>query len=163
MPELICNTSVIQSLHQLGLLDILPALGSSVCLPGVVCTELAAGRTLGADAPDPATLGWATTRSPHATPALPHSSSLGAGERDVLWLAMETAGSVAVLDDRDARRVARQLGIPLTGTLGLLVDAKQCGLIPAVTPLLDELERYNFHMSMCIRETILKAAGENPQ
>ncbi len=80
----------------------------------------------------------------------------------MLWLAMETAGSVAVLDDRDARRVARQLGIPLTGTLGLLVDAKQCGLIPAVTPLLDELERYNFHMSTRIRETILKAAGEKP-
>ena len=75
---------------------------------------------------------------------------------------METATSVAVLDDRDARRVARQLGIPLTGTLGLLVDAKQRGLIPAVAPLLDELERHNFHMSSRIRETILNAAGETP-
>jgi uncharacterized protein len=139
--ELICDASVMQSLHQLGLLDILPALGSSVCVPGMVCAELAAGLTLGADVPDPATLSWATTRSPHATPALPHSSTLGAGERDVLWLVMETATSVAVLDDRDARGVARQLGIPLTGTLGLLVDAKQRGLIPAVAPLLDELER----------------------
>jgi len=162
LPELICNTSAVQSLHQLGLLDILPALGSSVCVPGAVCTELAAGRALRADVPDPATLGWVTVRSPHATPALPHSAALGAGERDVLWLAMEAASSVAVLDDRDARRVARQLGIPVTGTLGLLVDAKQRGLIPAVAPLLDELERHNFHMSPCIRVAILKAAGEMP-
>lgn len=162
MPELICNTSVMQFLHQLGLLNILPAVASSVCVPGAVCTELAAGRALGADVPDPATLGWATTRSPQATPALPHSTSLGAGERDVLWLAMETATSVAVLDDRDARRVARQLGIRLTGTLGLLVDAKQRRLIVAVAPVLNELERNNFHMSPRIRETILKAVGEIP-
>ena len=117
---------------------------------------------LGADVPDPATLSWATTRSAQATPALPQSTSLGAGERDVLWLALETATSVALLDDRDARRVARQLAIPLTGTLGLLVDAKQRGLIPAVAPLLVELERHNFHMSSRIRKTILKAAGEIP-
>jgi len=79
LPELICNTSVMQSLHQLGLLDILPALGSPVCVPAAVCAELAAGRALGADVPDPATLTWATTRSPQATPALPQSTSLGAG------------------------------------------------------------------------------------
>lgn len=162
MPELICDTSVMQSLHQLGLLDILSSLGSSVCLPGAVCTELAAGRALGADVPDPATLGWATTRGPRGTPALPHSTSLGAGERDVLWLTMETADSVAVLDDRVARRVARQLGLPLTGTLGLLLDAKQRALISAVAPLLDELDRHNFHMSQRIHNAILKAAREMP-
>ena len=75
---------------------------------------------------------------------------------------METPGSVAVLDDRDARRVARQLGIPLTGALGLLLDAKRGGLIPAVAPLLDDLDRYNFHMSPRVRATILRAAGETP-
>jgi predicted nucleic acid-binding protein len=46
--------------------------------------------------------------------------------------------------------------------LGLLVDAKQHGLIPAVAPLLDQLERRNFHMSPRIRATILTAAGETP-
>jgi predicted nucleic acid-binding protein len=101
LPELICNTSAMQSLHQVGLLQILPVLASGVCVPSAVCSELAAGRALGVDVPDPAALGWATTRSPQARPTLPHSTSLGAGERDVLWLTMETADSVAVLDDRD--------------------------------------------------------------
>lgn len=151
-----------QSLHQLGMLHLLPALASAVCVPGAVCAELAAGRALGADVPDPAALSWAATRSPQARPALPRSTSLGAGERDVLWLALETANSVAVLDDRDARRIARQLGIALTGTLGLLVDAKQRSLISTVGPLLDELERHNFHMSARVRNAILKAAGEIP-
>lgn len=75
---------------------------------------------------------------------------------------METADSVAVLDDRVARRVARQVGIPLTGTLGLLVDAKQRALISAVAPLLDQLDRHKFHMSQRIRNAILKAAHEIP-
>ena len=44
----------------------------------------------------------------------------------------------------------------------MLVDAKKRGLIPAVAPLLDELESHNFHMSPSIRDTILKAAGETP-
>ena len=48
-----------------------------------------------------------------------------AGESDVLWVALETADGVAVLDEIPARRVARQLGIPLAGTLGLLVDLEQ--------------------------------------
>ena len=75
---------------------------------------------------------------------------------------METAHSVAVLDDREARRVARQLGVPLTGTLGLLVDAKRRALISTVAPLLDELDRHNFHMSPRIRNAILEAALEMP-
>ncbi len=65
----------------------------------------------------------------------------------MLWLALESTTSIVVLDDRDARRVARQLGFPLTGTLGLLVDAKARGLVRAVAPLLDELESHNFRMS----------------
>jgi len=35
-------------------------------------------------------------------------------------------------------------------------------MIPAVAPLLLELDRHEFHMSPRIRETILKAAGETP-
>lgn len=145
-----------QSLHQVGLLHILPVLASGVCVPSAVCSELAAGRALGVDVPDPAALGWATMLSAQARPTLPHSTSLGAGEREVLWLAMETTNSVAVLDDRDARRVARQLGIAVTGTLGLLVDAKQHALISAVAPLLDELERHGFRM--CLRASAMRSS-----
>lgn len=80
----------------------------------------------------------------------------------MLWLALETGNSVAVLDDRDARHAARQLGVALTGTLGLLVDAKRCSLISTVAPLLDELERRNFRMSARIRNAILREAHESP-
>jgi predicted nucleic acid-binding protein len=99
-------------------------------------------------------------RTPAARPALPDANLLGVGESDVIWVALETPGSVAVLDEIAARRVASQLGIAFTGTLDLLVDAKNHGMIQAVAPVLLELDRHDFHMSPRLRETILKAAGE---
>ena len=47
------------------------------------------------------------------------SASLGAGELDVILLAMQTKGT-AVIDERAARRQARELGLAVIGTLGLL-------------------------------------------
>lgn len=52
MPDLICDTSPIQYLHQLELLHILPALGDRVLVPPAVVDEIAAGRSLGVDLPD---------------------------------------------------------------------------------------------------------------
>jgi predicted nucleic acid-binding protein len=162
LAELICDTSVLIALHQVGLLHILPALSPTVVAPAAVAQELATGRSEGHDVPDIAGLNWLSIRTPAARPALPDASRLGDGESDVLWVALETSGGVAVLDELAARRVAGQLGIAFTGTLGLLVDAKNRGLIPAITPVLLELDHHDFHMSPRIRETILKAAGETP-
>jgi len=162
LAELICDTSALIALHQVGLLHILPALSPTVVMPAAVAQELATGRSEGHDAPDVAGVKWLRIRTPAARPALPDAKLLGVGESDALWVALETPGSVAVLDEVPARRVARELGIAFTGTLGLLVDAKNRGMIPAVAPVLLELDRHDFHMSPRIRETILKAAGETP-
>ena len=160
MPELICDTSALIALHQVGVFHILPALATRVIVPGAVHQELARGRTVGHNVPDVASIDWIAIRTPTARPPLPDASELDAGESDVLWVALESPGAVVVLDEAAARRVAAKLGIALTGTLGLLVDAKRSGLIPNVAPLLDELNRHAFHMSPRIRQTILKAAGE---
>lgn len=111
MPELICDTSALIALHQVGLLHILPALSSTVIVPAEVEKELAAGRSEGYDLLDLAAYGWMKVHSPTACPALPSRQQLGPGESQVLWLALEVPGSVAVLDDGPARRVAGQLGI----------------------------------------------------
>jgi hypothetical protein len=52
------------------------------------------------------------------------------------------------------------LRIPLTGTLGLLLDAKKMGLVPAVMPLLNQLDRLRFRVSTTTRAAVLKLAGE---
>src|SRR5213080_4826424 len=59
-------------------------------------------------------------------------ASLGAGESETLALALEAQASWVLLDDRPARRLGQALGLPVIGTLGVLVAAKSRGLIPAV-------------------------------
>ena len=161
MAELICDTSALIALHQVGLLHILPVLCSAIIVPAAVEQELAIGRLEGYDLLDVGSYDWMKVRVPSTCPALPHANQLGAGELNVLWLALEIPGCIAVLDDGPARRVAGELGIQFTGTLGLLVDAKRHGLISAVEPLLDEVDRREFNMSPRIRHSVLKAAGES--
>jgi len=160
LSEVICNTSPIQYLHQLELLHILHALAGQVIVPPAVVDELAEGRVLGVNLPDLTALGWVTIRRPVSEPAVPLVTDLGAGETEVLMLALESREAIVVLDDALARRMAETCGLRLTGTLGLLLDAKRAGLIPAVGPLLDQLEALRFRVALHTRAAVLKLAGE---
>ena len=160
MSEVICNTSPIQYLHQLELLRILHALAGQVIVPPAVVDELAEGRALGVNLPDLTALDWVTIRRPVSELAVPLVTDLGPGETEVLMLALESREAIVVLDDALARRVAETFGLRLTGTLGLLLDAKRAGLIPAVSPLLDQLQALRFRVAPHTRAAVLKLAGE---
>jgi predicted nucleic acid-binding protein len=67
-----------------------------------------------------------------------------------------------ILDDRPARLLALRLGLPVVGTVGILVRAKRTGLIPAVRPLLTRLLDVGFRLSPTIRDRVLTDAGEGP-
>ena len=88
------------------------------------------------------------------------TGDLGAGELAVLTLAGARPGSVVVLDDGLARRYARLAGIRFTGTCGVLLRAKERGLLPALAPLLDQLGRLGFRLDEGTRASLLKLAGE---
>jgi predicted nucleic acid-binding protein len=160
LSDLICDTSPIQYLYQLGLLEILPALGERIFVPPVVVEELAAGRSLGISLPDIETLNWMTIQCPTSEIALPLVAHLGPGETEVLMLMLEMPGAVAVLDDRVARQIAETLELRFTGTLGLLLDAKNAGLVTGVRPLLDRLNALQFRLAHHTYEIILRLADE---
>lgn len=94
--------------------------------------------------PDPNTLPWITLREPLSQVVLPLMIDLGLGETAVLALALESRDALVILDDGLARRYAERLNLRLTGTLGLLIDAKRVGYIDAVAPLLDALQALRF-------------------
>ena len=75
-------------------------------------------------------------------------------------LALEMPGSVVFLDDALARRVAIAKGIPIKGTLGLLLDAKRAGHLLMVKPSLDRLQDLGFRLAQHTRDAVLKLAGE---
>jgi hypothetical protein len=106
------------------------------------------------------TLDWVTVRRPAGASAGPLITDLGPGESQVLMLALESPGAVAVIDDALARRMAEALGIKFTGTLGVLLDAKQAGHLPTIAPLLDQLQLLRFHLAPHTRAAVLKRAAE---
>jgi uncharacterized protein len=159
--QIICNTSPIQYLYQIGLLHILPALVGQVIVPPAVVEEIEAGHVEGVPLPDLATLEWVIVRSPVSESALPLVNDLGAGETQVLMLALELIDAVVILDDGLARRVAETLNLRLTGVLGLLLDAKRAGLVSAVAPLLDQLQTLRFRLAPFTRAAVLELAGES--
>lgn len=87
-------------------------------------------------------------------------TSLGDGEKEVLALGLEATNALLVLDDRNARRYAIAAGLELTGTLGILVLAKERGLIDSIRPALDRLQELQFRLSAATRQMVLNLAGE---
>lgn len=76
-------------------------------------------------------------------------------------MAMIVSADVLVLDDRRARTVATELGLPVIGSLGLLVRAKQSGLIAEVRPLMDVIISHGLYASEALYRQILSVAGED--
>jgi hypothetical protein len=160
LQPVICNTSPIQYLHQLGHLDLLRALASDIRVPCSVASEIDRGISLGVDLPSLTSLPWIGV---HAVQSCVHQNwinKLGLGEAEVLQLALETPGSLVVLDDRVARRIADSHKLPIKGTIGLLLDAKNAGLVTAIGPLLDRLDKLGFRLSTATRLAALHLAGE---
>jgi predicted nucleic acid-binding protein len=158
--DLICDTSPIQYLHQLDLLHVLPQLAKQVFVPSAVVEEIDAGHSLGVNLPALEKLDWVIIRRPASDLALPLITNLGPGETEVLMLGLEMRGAVVVLDDAPARDLAEVLDLRMTGTLGLLLDAKKAGLVKAVRPLLETLQSLRFRIASHTSSAVLRLAGE---
>jgi hypothetical protein len=103
--------------------------------------------------------GWL---QPVTHPSVPRfHEGLGAGESETLHCAMER-GCRVLLDDRLARRVALQLGLPMVGTLGVLIAAKRRGLLDSVRPSLTSLRASGYFLSDVVLAEALRLAGETP-
>ena len=120
MPEVISTTSPLQYLHQVELLEIMRALvGRRILIPPAVADELETGRKLGLELPDPTHLDWIEIRHPASQPVLPLITDLGPGETEVFALALEQLDSIVIIDDGQARRIARDAVLKVSGELFL--------------------------------------------
>ncbi len=161
MPEIIADTSPLQYLFQVELLNLLQVLYGHITIPEAVSEELAQGRARSLRVPDPASFSWMQIRHISGPDMLPATPGLGRGERAVLDLALKTPDSLVLLDDALARRHAKLAGVAFTGTLGVLLKAKQSGFLDAVTPVLDQLEVLRFRLDPTTRAAVLRLAGES--
>lgn len=86
--------------------------------------------------------------------------NIGLGETTSLALAMEQPGSTVILDDGKAKKIARLFNLEVTGSLGIILKAKQQNLIENVKDVLERVKATNFHMPSTLENLVLKIAGE---
>lgn len=150
MPLVITDASILIGLEQIGHLHLLPGLFDEVVAPPAVVAEFG-------HRPD-----WLREVSvADRTLVTAHRAHLlDEGEAEAIALAREHPGATLLMDERRGRRYAEALGIPIVGTAGLLVRAKQRGLIAEVRPLLDDLRAVGFWLSDPLYALVLALAGE---
>ena len=80
-----------------------------------------------------------------------YKAKLHDGEVEVIILAQEIKADLVIIDDNAARKTAVYLGLPLTGTIGVLLRAKTEGLISKVMPIVDSMEQNGLYMASSLK------------
>jgi predicted nucleic acid-binding protein len=88
------------------------------------------------------------------------NQNFGAGESSCIALAQEESDPILLIDDRRARKLAEDLGIQCTGSLGVLLIAKREGVIDSVKNILEEITKTDFRLTDSITRRILELAKE---
>jgi hypothetical protein len=89
------------------------------------------------------------------------AGELGPGEAAAIAAAFQLQARLVLLDERKARRIAVQAyGLRVKGSAGILVAAKQAGLIDEVRPLLDSMVRKGYFLSQRLVDRATSEAGE---
>lgn len=68
------------------------------------------------------------------------------GESSAIALALEVPNCTLILDDFKARKIAQNLGLSFTGTIGIIIKAKLNGTIPSIKPYLEKIKETNFRI-----------------
>lgn len=159
MRNVVSNTTPLISLLKIGRLHLLESLYSTVIVPTAVWQEIEQGR----DRPyytDLLTLPFISIQSVSNIASVEYLTDLDRGEAEVIVLAREINADLVIIDEEAGRSYARHFNLTLTGTLGILLRAKQDGLIPEVKPLLEKLLASGVWISKWVFADVLVLAGE---
>ena len=151
MPKLIISdTSCLIILEKIGELSILQSLYGTILTTAEVAAEF------GQPLPD-----WIQIRQPsdinyrHILTA-----SLDLGEASAIALALECDDALLIIDDLKGRNFALRLGLRITGTLGILVEAKLAGHLSALKPVLQKIKQTNFRLTERLEALVLSKVNE---
>jgi uncharacterized protein len=145
---IIADSTCLIGLERIGKLEILPQLFDSIFIPPEVAKEFGLN------------LSWLKIRDiADQRLVLALKMLVDNGEAEAIALASET-GIKVILDDQQARKVARTMKVTFIGTVGILIQAKQKGIIEQIKPLLDDLENNGFYLSQYLKQEALNIANE---
>ncbi len=88
-------------------------------------------------------------------------AELDAGEASSIALAAEHENSLLIIDEKDGRKIAAELQIQIIGTLAVLFEAKQRGILPSFKAAVFKLTEKGFRASPQLIQKFLNQSGEN--
>lgn len=142
----VADTTPLNYLILIGEIEILPRLYGRVVIPPAVQSELAH------DAAPPAVRTWLAEGHPWLEILVPGATmdpelmELDAGEREAIALAEQISADQLIIDERSGRRAAERRGLSVIGTVGVLREAADEGLLDLRTAV-EKLRETSFHIS----------------
>lgn len=152
----VADTSPLILLEKAGYLWILKKLCQTVLIPPAVDQEWL--RPGSYEVP-----GWlcVSNLTPEANVAADKlTDKLDKGEAEAIALFQSIGADLLLLDDLKGRKEAISIGLPVTGTVGVLVAAKRKGFLPELGPVLDVLKKHRYYMSEELLAKALLLADE---
>ncbi len=145
---IIADSTCLIGLERIDKIDLLPQMYSQVIIPPQVQKEFGLS------------FAWLIVKNPQNI-GMVNSLKLMVddGESEAIALAYEL-GYRLVVDDKQARNIAKRLDIEIIGTVGILVKAKQLGLIDQLLTILEALENKGFYLSKSLKTEALILVGE---
>lgn len=162
MRKVVVNTTPFIALCHVNRLEILKELYGQVIIPDAVYREISVKSDSVCKKMVDEALDWIHIESIRDQLAKAmYKTQLHDGEVEVMILSKELAADVVIIDDANAKKHAKYLGLPVTGTLGVLIKAKQNGFIKELKPILLQLKEKGIYISQNLVELCLKQAGES--
>jgi predicted nucleic acid-binding protein len=156
----VINASPVILLAKVGLITHVPPLAEPLVIPEPVAEEIRQSRSVDA------AVAWINGPGRQfVRPAVVELSELrgteiGLGERAVISWAAANHGFIAVVDDHGARVGAQRLGVPVLGTVGVILGMKKAGFIREVKAHLIEIRRIGGYIGNALFREALHRAGE---
>jgi len=159
---IVSNTSPISNLAKVGQLNLMQQLYGRIVIPRAVYEELLdkrAGKTVITAVQAAIWLEIQPVQSQELINELCNRVNLG--EAEAIALAIEVGATRLLIDERLGRQAATNLGLKITGVLGLLLLAKRQNLVTAIKPIMDDLmAQASFRISSQLYVDVLSAANE---
>lgn len=158
MTLVVADSSPIRYLVIIGHVDALPLIYNQVILPGAVVAELthpsapASVIDWASRLPE-----WVEVKEPESPPSADLQEWLDQGEVAAITLAKEINADLVLLDEREGRRAAKELGLHVAGTLGILEAAHRQGILE-LRSALEKLAATNFRLDPILAKEALARA-----
>jgi len=159
MRKIVSNTTPIITLLTISKLELLQQIYGQIFIPKGVYEEIEQGKDKQFYA-DLTKFEWITIKSIKDREPIKYLHDLDKGEAEVIVLANELKADLVIIDERLGREFAEYFNLKVTGTIGILLKAKELGFIEKIKPLINQMIDNGIWINKKLKDKILNIANE---